>query len=264
MKTIQNNTFSWSRFALAYRNEFVENWKAWLFTTITVLGILTFLFIWLNYMFLNNMDKIVQNGGNIRYNEIPYMELPVMMITSCFLSTLVGSFTFRKLRTKQGRIADITLPVSQFEKYMVRWVNVVVLYNVALVVVYTLADIMRCVSLKLIFPEIDGIVIFPLFKAFEVAGASLQVLFFVSFYFLNQAIYMEGSAFMPNYSFIKTYVVAQVVAIIFLIVVTSIVDETPRIGDFYPYYGVVIAMTVVCWVIAYYRYKKTQVVRDLF
>lgn len=264
MKTIQNNTFSWSRFALAYRNEFIENRKVWLFSAITVLGILSFLFIGLNYMFLNNMDKIIQNGGNLRYNEVPYMELPVMMITSCFLSTLVGSFTFRKLRTKQGRIADITLPVSQFEKYMVRWVNVVVLYNVALVVVYTLADIMRYVSLKLIFPEIDGIVIFPFFKAFEVAGASLQVLFFVSFYFLNQAIYMVGSAFMPNYSFIKTYVVQQVVAIIFLFVSFPIMDYHLRFGDFYPYYGVVIAMTVVCWVIAYYRYKKTQVVRGLF
>ena len=69
---------------------------------------------------------------------------------------------------------------------------------------------------------------------------------------------------MPSYSYLKTYIIELVIGIAFLIMVSFQYEIFPRIGGLYPYTNVLIVLTIVLWVLAYYRYKKTQVVYHLF
>lgn len=260
----RNNIFSWSRFALVYRKEVVEKWKTCLLAFVTVYGIVSFLFIWFGWFFYDNIEVFEVANNRRSLAELPFMTISLMMIVALLLSTILGSFTFRKLRNKQGRIADITLPASQFEKFLVRWINVVVVFNLALVVVYILADATRCIFLRLMFPEITGIDFVSVCKIVSVVAPIKQTLFWISFYFLQQALYILGSVFMPSYSYLKTYIIELVIGIAFLIMVPFSYEIFPRIGGLYPYTGILVVLTIVLWVLAYYRYKKTQVVYHIF
>ena len=260
----KNNIFSWSRFALVYRKEVAEKWKTCLLAFIVVYGFLTFLFIWFGWFFYENIEVFEDINNRRSVSEFPFMTISIMTIAALLLSTILGSFTFRKLRNKQGRIADITLPASQFEKFLVRWINVVVVFNLALIVVYIFADATRYLFLRLMFPEITSIDFVSVCKIFEVVAPIKQTLFWISFYFLQQALYILGSALMPSYSYLKTYIIELVIGIAFLIMVSFQYEIFPRIGGLYPYTNVLIVLTIVLWVLAYYRYKKTQVVYHLF
>lgn len=260
METKINNIFSWSRFCQLYRRDIVENWKVYLLSALAVFGVITISFIIPATAFMAHFPL---EEDFVR--ELSLLEMPVILVSASILSTVVGSIAFRKLRTKQGKIADLMLPASHFEKFAVRWLNVVVLFHVALVLIFILADGARVMLLNLLYPEVSGIEPLTISQALELAGAKEQVIFWLCYYLFTQACYILGSAFMPSYSWIKTYAIMQVVSITLVSIVFMIFGlDALSIAALYKNLYLVIFFTIVFWVLSYYRYKRTQLSYSFF
>ena len=259
MEANVNNIFSWSRFLNLYRKNFAENWKVYLLSMIAVLSVVILFFVFPSYFLLSHLEEMeLENLEMTIGGDISQLIMPVILIVPLFLSTLLGSFTFRKLRTKQGVISDLMLPASKLEKFLVRWLNVVVLYNVALLLIFFFADEIRVLFLNHLFPLINFEKL-TIQKAIALAGAKEQVIFWVSWYFFNQACYILGSAFMPSYSFIKTYAIKLVFTLLFSGIYMMLGFGYFQLGILYPYTWGIVLLTMAFWVLAFYRYKRAQV-----
>lgn len=70
-----------------------------------------------------------------------------VMMLSLFILVGAGQL-FDLLKTKEGRIAFLTLPATRAEKYVARWVVSVVLWPAAFLVAFVAADLLR----MLVFP----------------------------------------------------------------------------------------------------------------
>ena len=115
MEANVNNIFSWSRFLNLYRKNFAENWKVYLLSMIAVLSVVILFFVFPSYFLLSHLEEMeLENLEMTIGGDISQLIMPVILIVPLFLSTLLGSFTFRKLRTKQGVISDLMLPASKF------------------------------------------------------------------------------------------------------------------------------------------------------
>ena len=125
-----NNFFSAKRFGLVFLNDFLENKKLYILGLVFIYGVLLFLAIGVGTVAYKYVyDELLK--GHVEwartdylYNEIKYCFMYGGIIVSC----VVASFAFNKMKDKKGRIGNLTLPASQFEKYMVRWLVTVVFY----------------------------------------------------------------------------------------------------------------------------------------
>ena len=196
------------------------------------------------------------------YNEIKYCFMYGGIIVSC----VVASFAFNKMKDKKGRIGNLTLPASQFEKYMVRWLVTVVLSMLAYVMVFVLADTTRCMVLKAIYSDLPdtAIALFPCYKVFTIRGL-YEWRLFISIMLFCQSIFFFGSAVMLRYSLIKTFAIMMIGLVgysIFMVWIVEFADYHSVLSENACYWF--FAMAAANYVLAYYRYREAEVIHRLF
>ena len=102
-----NNTFNFSRFALLFKKQLVEQGSTYLMSTAVLLGILTIILGFSTY----------SNDGYISEKT----QLAFMVTALFFSGVIFTSMIFSDLGDKKKAIPMLTLPVSHLEKYLVGW-----------------------------------------------------------------------------------------------------------------------------------------------
>jgi hypothetical protein len=121
-----NNTFEFGRFARLYQKHTVEHLKSYLLSAAVLAGLL---FVWLGFMSYTHSGKL-----SIRDQSVTF----VFFFLLC--GTIFTSLTFNYLGDKKKAIPILTLPVSNFEKYLVSWIYTFVVYQLVFVGVFFLID----------------------------------------------------------------------------------------------------------------------------
>ena len=202
-----------------------------------------------------------------------YYTLASFFIT-CLGLTILGSMTFISMNSRAGRISTIMLPASMTEKFLLRFL----IYFIGGVVLLNLGFFIGELAACLLFAGMDLFKIFP--NAFDTPGITAGVvgkaLIITTLpMLLGNAIYSLGSALWPKTSWVKTWVVLQILWLLFAF--TGAFGMFNIIFDFFKlifmdirgnedllfwcYTAIFIALIAGCWVIAWWRFRNTQIVQ---
>ena len=276
-----NNTFNIKRFGLAFRKDLIENGKHYLLMFFTLLGIISIVIIYVTWY----NDK---TNFNYRYplNRSLLIYLSWLFIAAgiWFASTFTNSMS-----SKLKRISYLVSPASNLEKYLIRWIITTVGFIVAFFVALWIADALRVAICSIKFPEADikfldisklvGLENEPVYREYVVPKSVFII--FLSLYFLFQSIFLLGSTFCEKLSFIKTFTVvaAIIVAYIFICrwtillfygnlegygnVLSSFVTIRNMSESISFVVTVFAVFTVICWVLAFFRIKESEIINRL-
>lgn len=223
----------------------------------------------------NDLNKMVSiDSSFMKVEYMGYYTLASFFIT-CLGLTILGSMTFISMNSRAGRISTIMLPASMTEKFLLRFliyfIGGVVLLNVG----FFIGELAAC----LLFAGIDLFKMFPV-NMFDTPGITpgivgKAIIITTLPMLLGNAIYSLGSALWPKTSWVKTWVVLQILWLLFAF--TGAFGLFNIIFDFFKlivmdirgnedllfwcYTAVFIALIAGCWVIAWWRFRNTQIVQ---
>lgn len=208
---------------------------------------------------------------SIQLEYVGYYQIASFFMLSLGL-TILGSLTFISMNSKEGRIMTIMMPASMLEKFLVRFL----LYFVGGLLVLCVGYFVGILELILTFADIDAV-----FPISNIIGDNqdresifgMMVVIGLPLLFGN-AFYALGSSVWPRTSWVKTWVVQQILGILFLFMgAFGLFDFIPvlmrYVGNiiefdyqvFWLYVAVFAVLITTCWVLAWFRFRNTQIVQ---
>lgn len=250
-------------FLLTARHDFIENRKA------ILLGVGT---IWAIYILFGALLGYNGRGGG-------HGQMAFCFFFAMAFSTIGASLAFSNMKTKEGRISTLMLPATAADKFLVRWIAFVpVLFGILAAGIY-LCDFTRifvcwlCDYPWLVNGAYMHVIGFYDWVVFQEHGAGFIVWFFLAAFFFGQSLYFFGAILWPKLSFIKTFVVCWVLETIagfFLVffgddLLMMFYGRSLSEDVFFGFSaGVATVLTIGMYVLAYYRFKRSQVIYKLF
>ncbi|MCC8146300.1 MAG: hypothetical protein LIO93_07655, partial [Bacteroidales bacterium] len=162
---------------------------------LTLLGILTFIFILTSFLhYTSDYLRIYHLNKNL---------LNIASLVFLGFGLFFASTTMDVMRDKIKRISYLSIPASNFEKYLSRWIVATTGYIVVFFVALWLADLLRILVCSVRFPDMEvraldfSRLIAPNVWDGSIYAFSHKTLFVgcLSFYFLLQSILLLGSLF---------------------------------------------------------------------
>lgn len=209
------------------------------------------------------------------------------IIMYSFLMLLFGtvgaSMIFSDLKTKEQRIDNLMVPASVFSKFLVRWIFAVPVLFLLFVAAYYIGDWIRILSFIVSHSDYSE---FPNFlhtpdpwKFWSLENRTMDqfgpIVFCMALgsYFMNQSFYFLGAVMWPKFSFGKTLVSLTVLQTLFGIILSSFLknyapvlmyDSDDAAVFLWSVFSGMVILTLACYILAYYRYRRTQVVYHIF
>lgn len=191
--------------------------------------------------------------------------------------TVLGSLTFVNMNSKSGRISTLMMPASMLEKYAIRFLEYAIGGLLIMGIGYTLGLLVEFIA----YADCD---IFAVQNndMLNIRKNSWHEIFIVVTIFglaimLGNAFYALGSSIWPRASWIKTWVCQQVIGVLFLFagafgffkVVSNFINWLDKIDPssinenaiFWTYVVILIVLIAVCWALAWWRFRNTQIVQ---
>lgn len=193
-----------------------------------------------------------------------------MLVTAGYVC---ASMMFSNMKRKESRIAALMLPASMEEKFITRWIAFVPLLFGVLIAAFYLGDLSRVLVNYLSNNPVNGryshvINLFSVMTANNFMPRT-WIYTIISFYFFYQSLFIFGAILWPKLSFIKTLGALWVLQTLIGIIGISIDNHL----NFSPYdadevliwtgIGLNI-LTIAMYALTYYRFKRSQVIYNLF
>lgn len=272
MVTKINNTFSISRFGWLLRKDLQENKKLYLLGLVLVWGTLTAII-----MGAIGLASNVENGSGFKMYR--FLELAndfrfrLFLLSPFVFGLVVSSLAFSRLQDKIRRIEVLTLPASNLEKYLVRWLIVVVFFTVCYVLCFMLADVVACNIMEHYQPELGCIPLLDISSVADISSSSAWVTAICMFIYMQSFCFL-GSAVTPKLSFMKSFFAYNIMIIVywyfsrfcesvFFPVIGMVSIESVSLARTVIEVSMVVA-AVINYIIAYYRFKESEVIHRLF
>lgn len=281
-----NNTFDIKRFGLLVKKDFAESWKKYLMAFLAMFGITTILFVWVA---LGNYYYVESKGI---YSDPDYLSqtlVAMSMFLALAFACICASWLMDPICDKTKKISYLTNPASQFEKYLMRWGLVVVLFIAAYLIAFFAANFVQWLVCTIRYPGSDATVLH-LSYLFDPGSENSYKLFrdwdgfilVVSFYFFMQSLFVLGSTFWQKNSFVKTFCAGLIIFVIYLFVcwglTSSLFDR--GLNDFglvsediingndhdripYLLIGGFSFFAVFNWVIGYLRFREIEIAKRI-
>lgn len=278
---MRDTFFSMPRFVNLCRKDMVENWRANVLRMVLMYGVMAIVMIWNGY--LNYYREL--------YREIdPAWDFVLsLLIFGLFgFGSLSASFTMEKMKSKTSRLSTLMTPATPFEKFFSRWFISTVVFLVVFLIAYKLADYTRVLVYTLKYPEIKSIATVSLSHLVQPAEGtggmvngyylfpSMEILILViALYFFTQSLFVLGSSVWPKNAFLKTFAAGIVIIIIYVLVASGLGNLLFDKGKYYSFghisedmttdvvSALAIIMTLVNWIIAYFRFKESEIINRM-
>ena len=281
-----NNVFNIKRFGLLINKDLQENGKRYLLSSLTLFGILAIGLTsgsWSAYS--ENPSYNIENLNRDQLNVFSFLFAAFGLF---FASTAMNP-----MDSKTKRIAYLSLPSSNFEKYFSRWLIVTIGYIVVFFIALWLADLLRVLICSIKFPEGEFRMLdFSKLICTKSKGSGVYVFdhptifgLILSIYFLLQSVFILGTTFWQKNSFIKTFSLSAILIVLFILIcswaISSFYEDFNSFGNvmnsfFFTsnyYYSwkkptiivtfIISCFTLIYWVIAYFRFKESEIIKRL-
>lgn len=267
-----SQTFSFSRFGQLLKSDLKINRRGYLKIVFTAIGCFLTVAILVSITAINAQHGLSDAAQAARSMSIQMQYVAYYQVASFFMLslglTILGSLTFISMNSKEGRIMTIMMPASMLEKFMVRFL----LYFVGGLVVLGIGYLVGIAEMLLTFADPDAVSLISnltgddhnVKSTFELAAVvGLPLL-------LGNAFYALGSSVWPRTSWVKTWVLQQVIGVLFLFMgafgmfefipaLLNALSSTDQ--SFGLYIALFLVLIAGCWVLAWFRFRNTQIVQ---
>lgn len=215
-----NNIFDIRRFGFVFRKDIMENWKRYMLLFLTMFGIMAIILIWFSWEYYDSFERLGRSYTNLNHDLLTYASLMFGAFGLLFASTFM-----HPMNSKTKRIAYLTSPSSNLEKYLSRWIIITAGYILAFFVTLWITDTLRVGICSARFPDqevkfLDFAKLVYMEDGWKKSGYLFEKELFiimVSMYFLLQSIFILGSTFWEKASFIKTFIAGIIITLIFIL-----------------------------------------------
>lgn len=262
---IKDTFFSLSRFNLLLKKDIMENWKSYVLRILLIFGIIFIALSWNGY-FAYKTSRM--------YDPSHVFTAGVFMVSLFIFGSLSASYIMEKMKSKTDRISYLMIPATAFEKYFMRWLIYTIVFLGIYFLMFKMADCTKTFIFRIIYPENTNIEPFSFsYITSTTFKEKDELLIFIGFYILNQSTYVLGSILWPKNSFLKTFAANIIIIFVYGIVATYsfhlfFVNKTVEVGFisdpselwlFIP--SIVLGVTF--WIIAYYRFKESEIINRI-
>lgn len=260
MEYISKNNFSLTRLKMLMKREFTINRQQMMLQALVMAGMIIAVEAFVTYATYSDWKQSdLYYRNTITYDSSSKIVFVLWLIGLYLFSTISASFVCSPLATKPGKINTFMTVGTQLEKYLSR----ALVYTIGFVILYFTAsaiiDAFRCMYILLTTP------VHPVYLYKEVYINWDGQAFFISLssFLLSQAYFTMISAYMPKLSFIKGFCIAIGIQMVIGIIYTMLMSVIIRINVssdtiIYTYCSAAILFATAMHIIAYYRYKETD------
>ena len=283
METIiqsNNKGFSWTRFQALMKSDFLINKGTYFKLAATVIGFFIALAILISIFAMNDINSFIKyNSSSMndsiledmiqsrRYSYSSTLLVMCFWIVSIAL-TVFGSLTFSSLSTKKQRISTFMLPASLSEKYFLR----MFVYFVGGILTLLIGCLLAVVIAQFTFAGSAFVDILKDWKYIWDGESFYITMLGCIMVVLGNAIYTLGSSLWPKLSWIKTWLVVMVIQWtggLFIIsglfsgINFSHIVKFLDSGEvlFWILVSIMTTIIIVCWGVAWWRFKNTQIIQ---
>lgn len=192
--------------------------------------------------------------------------------------TFSGSYMSSGLNKKQHREAFLMVPATQLEKYMLRWLYVVILIPVGIFLSFCLADVLRMLIMFAIGPHEFVSVLSGFSKSYVINIENGQWLWGLAFLFASallftQSFYILGGVLFRRHQFILTSVAGIFLSAVIIYCISYFVNNDFNLirsvnGEVvvHPVTYFVIVVNIVLallnYGLSYYIFKRMQIINN--
>lgn len=238
-----------------------EQKKHYLLVWLVYFGVMAVIFTWCSLMYVQ--DEIsdgyyaVSSTQDEFWTGSSFIYPFYIMLLLLAVSSRGSDFMFGAT-DRQGLQADLSLPASTGEKFLVRWFFIVPFTYLLFYMAFLAADLVRLLVCSAVFPDLK---IFHLLTG-EALDGELLVLSLA-----GQSLFILGSTFWKKNGFVKTAACLIAYAILWVAVALALISqyENPETEILYPSWirnllnwGMPLLVWVVCTALAYWRFGDMQ------
>ncbi len=248
---------------MLFKKHSIEHGKSYLFSIATLTGLLLILLGFMSYM---NAGRLTQNVQTI-----------VFMIGVTFAGAIFTSLSFNELSDKRKAVSYLTLPASQFEKYLVAWLYSYIIFQLVFLMCFYAMDFLVVILSPKNQNEPNQVL--DLFETNRKPYiAAFTFLFFHSFVFLGSIIFKKAHFVKIAFSF---FVLIAAFSLLNKFMISLMINEN-RLSVLFPftgfgfiekgkyynidsqtptYLGLILLFAIVglLWMSAFYKLKEKEV-----
>ncbi len=238
-----------------------EQKKHYLLIWLVYFGVMAVIFTWLSLLYVQDMMRDGSYLAGLHRFEFwlgsSFIYPFYIMLLLLAVSSRGSDFMFGAT-DRQGLQADLSLPASTGEKFLVRWFFIVPFTYLLFYMAFLAADLVRLLVCSAVFPDLK---IFHLLTG-EALDGELLVLSLA-----GQSLFILGSTFWKKNGFVKTAACLIAYAILWVAVALALISqyENPETEVLYPSWirnllnwGVPLLVWIVCTALAYWRFQNMQ------
>lgn len=282
--TLQETFFSFRRFRSLLHKEMVEHGKQYLLRTLTIFGLLLFFMLCIGLQACKRYTRYPTDfTADPAWGEL----WPLFFIALSLCGMIAASLTMEPMQHKTGRIAHLLLPATPFEKFAVRWIIHTVGFLAVFLLSFLAADLLRVLLFRAIYPNVQLTVPFDFLHLVDERGGNYApfreaepLWLCTAIYLVDQAWFVLGSVVWPRKSFMKSTVSLTVIGCLYVGMIRladlyieehgMTLDPTWRFPALHSeetflrmVTGLLLAITLFLWVLAYYRTKEDEIIERL-
>lgn len=274
---MKDTFFCLPRFMNLCRKEMVESWRANVLRLVLMYGIMAVAMVWSAYFEYKHtkMSSVDQM----------WIFLLISFIWGLWIfGCLSASFTMERMKSKTSRTSALMTPATPFEKFFSRWMVFTVVFLVAYLICFKLADYTWVLVFSLIHPEKEFIAPLDLSHLvgdktgyYTVFKNNLELGVMISGYLFTQSLFVLGSSIWPKNAFLKTFAAIAVVAVVYISVGALFTKIMLQSSKNYSFFGIsvsnetVFSLMIVAfmlfalfnWMLAYFRFKESEIINRM-
>lgn len=272
-----NNKFSSKRFSDLMKAEFAVNKSNYIKLVIGVIGVFAAVALLISIsaiIDINSLEHVSHLTGRsfeeaVKFKQSShsnaYFGLSIVILSVGL--TIIGSLTFSNLASKRQRISALMIPASQIEKFTLRFI----IYSIGGVISLLIGFFIGIGIIQIAYGGgalvINNITYY--IEDFSISGTTAWILLALS----GNSLYALGSSLWPKISWIKTWVIISAIewlgAICLFFIASLHVVWKPFfmylddhiIGMIWTCIAALAIMNIACWVFAWVRYSKIQIIQ---
>lgn len=238
-----------------------EQKKHYLLIWLVYFGVMAVIFTWCSLMYVQDEISDGYYAVNSTQDEFwcgsSFIYPFYIMLLSLAVSSRGADFMFGAT-DRQGLQANLSLPASSGEKFLVRWLFIVPFTYLLFYMAFLAADLVRLLICSAVYPDLK---VFHLLIG-EALDGELLVQSLAS-----QSLFILGSAFWKKNGFVKTAACLVAYAILWVAVALALISqyENPETEILYPLWiqnllnwGIPLLVWVVCTALTYWRFQNMQ------
>lgn len=270
---MENNSFELARLGKVMKKELVENGRSLLLKAALVFGVAIVSALITSW---GNTGSYTQdwmfNDGYYRNIDPAWPDLTVFyLLLFMIFGTISASMTGFGLCSKESRLREITLPSTQAEKFLARWLLFVPVATVLILIALVVAEVVRVGVFSLSLDDPRRVMFMrPSYFLYTTDGAwNHAVYLFSTTFMMFQSLACLGGILWHRAAYVKTALACGVIWIAYLMVGALTIQAFDGQVSIVNAFGTVnfnrllclsmLAVCIFCHLTAYFRYKEMEI-----